>query len=629
MLEIGRVLCAILVVSLLGASARADDRGVTLAEDATAFTLDNGILTVNIDKRTGTFSAKRGDLSLIERGYWSQVGRSSAGDIARFGSKRSSLVRTDLAKNAGERAEVACQFGYDGTSAGLPCDVEMRYALARGDAALYACAIWHHRSGYPSFSVGEGRMALKLNGDVFDYLAIDEHRHGPMPGGRDWDQGEQLNMKEVRRIKTGPFAGRVEHKYDYSAILADTPAYGWASTRRHVGVWLINPSIEYLAGGPTKVELTAHLDVNPGGAPTLLNMWHGSHYGGSSLVVAQDEEWSKVIGPFVLYCNGGDDVETMWKDAIARAKGEQGAWPYPWVGDPLYPPASGRGAVTGKLSISDSLDPRLAPRNVHVGLAAAPYTMPGRAGANTVDWQRDSKYYQFWTTAGTDGSFKIVSIRPGTYTLFADGVLGEFATANITVAAGQTNALGTLTWTPLRYGRTLWEIGVPDRSAAEFRHGDDYWHWGLYYEYPKEFPHDVNFVIGRSDPRRDWNYAQPAHVEGRQGGTTWTVTFDLPQAPAPGSKATLRLAICGNRSRGGIDVAVNDKPAGNTGALPDTGVMHRDGIRGYWFERDVSFDGSPLKAGTNTLKLTISGNSWVEGVLYDYLRLELADEHRP
>ena len=53
--------------------------------------------------------------------------------------------------------------------------------------------------------------------------------------------------------------------------------------------------------------------------------------------------------------------------------------------------------------------------------------------------------------------------------------------------------------------------------------------------------------------------------------------------------------------------------------------MHRDGIRGYWFERDVPFDGSLLKAGTNTLKLTVSGNSWVDGVLYDYLRLELED----
>jgi rhamnogalacturonan endolyase len=622
------MLAAGLAIAAGAAAARAQDRAVTLADDGAAFTLDNGVIAARIDKRSGTFSVKRGELRLIERGYWSQVGRSSVGEIGRFGTKASSAVRIDPAANGGERAEVACRFGYDGKSAGLPCDVEMRYAVARGNAVVYACAIWSHPAGYPSFSVGEGRMALKLNGDVFDYLAIDERRHGVMPSGRDWDQGEQLNMKEVRRIKTGPFAGRIEHKYDYSAILADTPAYGWASTTRGVGVWLINPSIEYLAGGPTKVELTGHLDVNAGGAPTLLNMWHGSHYGGSSLVVGRDESWSKVIGPFVLYCNAGADVESMGKDATARAWNERGAWPYSWENDPQYPPASGRGAVTGKLTVSDPLEPNLKVRNLQVGLASAPYEVPGgRGGVNGVDWQRDSKHYQFWTRANQDGSFKISAVRPGTYTLyaFADGVLGDFSQGNVTVAAGQTMDVGPLTWTPQRFGRTLWEIGVPDRSADEFRHGEDYWHWGLYYEYAKEFPQDVNFVIGRSDARRDWNYAQPAHVEGRAGGTTWTVSFDLPEAPRSGSRATLRLAICGNRTRGGIAVGVNGQVAGNTGNLPDAGVMHRDGIRGYWFERDVGFDGAMLKAGANKLSLSVSGNSWVEGVLYDYVRLELKE----
>ena len=72
-------------------------------------------------------------------------------------------------------------------------------------------------------------------------------------------------------------------------------------------------------------------------------------------------------------------------------------------------------------------------------------------------------------------------------------------------------------------------------------------------------------------------------------------------------------------------MTVNDKDAGSTGALPGTGVMHRDGIRGYWFERSVAFDASLLKAGTNVIKLTNPARSWVDGVLYDYLRLELDD----
>ena len=51
--------------------------------------------------------------------------------------------------------------------------------------------------------------------------------------------------------------------------------------------------------------------------------------------------------------------------------------------------------------------------------------------------------------------------------------------------------------------------------------------------------------------------------------------------------------------------------------------MHRDGIRGYWQEKDVTFDASLLKAGVNVIQLTNPGRNWVEGVLYDYLRLEL------
>jgi rhamnogalacturonan endolyase len=182
--------------------------------------------------------------------------------------------------------------------------------------------------------------------------------------------------------------------------------------------------------------------------------------------------------------------------------------------------------------------------------------------------------------------------------------------------------VGNLVWQPVRQGRQLWEIGIPNRSAEEFRHGDHYWHWGLYLKYAQEFPSDVNFIVGKSDWRKDWNYCQPPRIEGnRASPTTWTVSFDLPEVPR--GKATLRLAFAGSRGRGGIQVSINDQAAGTTGPLPDTGVMHRDGIRGYWFERNVSFDAGLLRAGTNVLKLTNPARNWTEGVLYDYLRLEV------
>jgi rhamnogalacturonan endolyase len=268
-----------------------------------------------------------------------------------------------------------------------------------------------------------------------------------------------------------------------------------------------------------------------------------------------------------------------------------------------------------------------------------------------IDWQRDAKFYQFWSRADAKGRFTLEHIRPGAYTLhaFADGVLGEFVRSNIIVAAGERRSLGRLEWTPTRFGRTLWEIGVPDRTAREFRHGDHYWQWGLYFDYAKEVPEDVNFRIGASDWRKDWNYVQPPHLLSRDlatngeenenndnaaqalvssprhtgGSTTWSILFNLAK-PVRGN-ATLRLAFCGARNGCEVGVEVNGKSVANTGPLPPTGTMHRDGITGYWIEKDLSFDAALLRQGDNRIRLISHASNWTQGVMYDYLRLELDD----
>ncbi len=64
--------------------------------------------------------------------------------------------------------------------------------------------------------------------------------------------------------------------------------------------------------------------------------------------------------------------------------------------------------------------------------------------------------------------------------------------------------------------------------------------------------------------------------KGRWTNTTWRIRFNMERAVQ--GTATLRLAICGARG-GPVDVAVNGKSIGSTGELPESGVMHRDGIR--------------------------------------------------
>jgi rhamnogalacturonan endolyase len=396
------------------------------------------------------------------------------------------------------RAEISIQLHNDEKSPTSPVNADYRYSLGRGEHWLYVYAVLDHKPGYPPFSVGEARYCLKLNPTVFDYLTVDANRHRIMPSGSDWDHGGALNMKEARRMTTGVHKGEPEHKYDYSAVFSETPAYGWSSTKQNAGLWMINPSLEYLGGGPTKAELTGHLDVNPGGLPTLLNMWVGSHYGGTTLSVAQNESWTKVVGPFVLYCNSvSTDSQSeaaqsqLWQDAVAHAEKESSLWPYEWVSDANYPSASNRGLVRGEIVFRDPLAPDLKLSNLWVGVTAPDYVPPARFGfgfrgalANSatnasgrgfgfgrgglppyVDWQRDAKFYQFWTRADAQGRFSIPNVRAGTYTLhaFGDGVLGEFTLTNISVAIGEQKSLGQLKWTPPRFGRTVWQIGVPDR----------------------------------------------------------------------------------------------------------------------------------------------------------------------
>jgi rhamnogalacturonan endolyase len=128
--------------------------------------------------------------------------------------------------------------------------------------------------------------------------------------------------------------------------------------------------------------------------------------------------------------------------------------------------------------------------------------------------------------------------------------------------------------------------------------------------------------------RRDWNYVQPPRPDGKGGwkNTTWRIRFKMDQRPQ--GTATLRLAICGARG-GPVDVALNGQPIGSTGELPESGVMHRDGIRATALvERDLKFDASLLHPGENVIELTKHVRTWTDGVLYDYLRLEL-DSERP
>jgi rhamnogalacturonan endolyase len=431
--------------------------------------------------------------------------------------------------------------------------------------------------------------------------------------------------------------GIAEHKYDYCVDQFDAPAFGWSSTKQHVGIYFINPSMEYLSSGPDHFELTGHLDDGDGGDPTLLDYWRGSHYGGSILPIAAGEDWTKVVGPVMIYVNSGPTPDAMFADAQKQAKVETAKWPYNWVSGVDYPLAAQRATVSGQLLLQDAQAPGATLPNLLVGLAYPDQVpvaaQPGQRGGEQMTWQNDAKHYEFWVRGTADGKFSIPNVRAGTYELhaIADGVLGEFQAANITVGAGGKVDLGKLEWKPVRYGQQLWQIGIPNRSASEFLHGNDHWHWGEYIEYAKLFPKDVNFTIGKSDFHKDWFIYEVPHDEdandptghGKGSETPWKVNFNLAKAPAQGQQAILRLALSGVSAKS-IEVKVNGKDAGTVGGLVYNATINRDGIEGSWVEKDVAFDASMMHAGDNTLTLIVPAGGIMNGIAYDVVRLELA-----
>lgn len=622
---IGRILLAALAIAG-GVVHAQQSTPVRVKKQGGSYVLQNAYVTVVVDRTTGDMKSMKymgeemmGFVSGHHGGYWEQNPSHAA--------QLSDGVSIDPEKNGGDRAEIFVKGIANGQSIlgpehPLACDLEIRYSLGRDDHGVYTYAIFSHPAEYPATSLGESRFGMKLNGAVFDWLSIDSQRNQAMPTGYDWDHGQQLNMKEARRLTTGAFAGNVEHKYDYSTNLFENPAFGWSSTRKHIGLFLVNPSNEYLSGGPTKVELTGHLDDDAGGDPTLLDYWRSSHYGGSHLDLAAGEAWTKVVGPILVYVNNESTPQAIFADARREAARQRGLWPFAWVSGVDYPAAQQRAGVEGKLAVHDSQPNALPVSNMVVGLIPLSDADGG--------WQTDAKNYQFWVRASADGAFTIPDVRPGTYELhaLADGVLGEYAGQKLMLTAGQHLSLGNLEWKPLRYGKQLWEIGVPNRKGSEFYMGDKYFHWGMYLLYAKLFPNDVDYTIGKSDFHKDWYFEQvPNLAHGDQatytgGDTAWKIRFTLNEVPA--EELVLRAAICGVGARH-VFVSINGHQAGDLAPLTYNATINRDGIEGFWSEHDLRFPASMLKPGENLIELSVPKGNVMSGVIYDYLRLEAVE----
>ncbi|KAJ4721053.1 Rhamnogalacturonate lyase family protein [Melia azedarach] len=616
--------------------------------------MDNDILQVTISKPDGHVTGIQGygiDNMLevrnkeINRGYWDLVW-SETGSIGTTGIDeliKGSSFRVIVQDE--EQVEISFARDWDFSLRGkiAPINIDKRYIMLRNSSGFYSYGIYEHLKEWPAFNLPQTRIVFKLRKDKFQYMAVSDNRqrHMPLPDDRLPKRCKELAYPEAVLIDKPiepEFMGEVDDKYEYSCENRNLKVHGWICSDPPVGFWQITPSNEFRSGGLLKQNLTSHV------GPTTLAMFLSAHYAGEDLVLKlkQDEPWKKVFGPVFFYINtllDNTDSLWLWEDAKQQAMIESQSWPYSFPASEDFPKLDQRSSVSGRLLVRDryASNDDITVDGAYVGLAP-----PGDAGS----WQTECKGYQFWTTTNADGYFSINDIRVGDYNLYAffPGFIGDYRNdAVITITEGCDIDLGDLVFEPPRDGPTLWEIGIPDRSAAEFyvpdpdpkyinklyvNHPDRFRQYGLWERYTELYPEeDLVYTIGVSDYKKDWFYAQVTRKkdDDTYEATTWQIKFNLNNVDQNGTYK-LRLALA-TANVADLQVRVNDSkaepPLFTTGQIGHDNTIARHGIHGLYRLYSIDVAGAKLMAGDNTIFLTqaISFNAF-DGVMYDYIRLE-------
>ena len=178
---------------------------------------------------------------------------------------------------------------------------------------------------------------------------------------------------------------------------------------------------------------------------------------------------------------------------------------------------------------------------------------------------------------------------------------------------------------PHKGAKLAWEIGIPDRTAREFRHGADYCHGYVWQTFAREFSNPLDFTIGKSNPATDWNYAHSGYPAGpKLVPWKWRIHFRLDAAPR--GDATLVLAFAGSE-RGRVDIFANDetRPVATVTPSAEGGnALLREAIHAKYSVGYATIPAAKLHTGDNILTL-VETNTAGPGlhVMYDSVSLEL------
>ena len=551
----------------------------------------------------------------------------------------------------GTYVDMAFKSTYNSATLTVPMDMEIHYALGKGNAGLYVYMVANHPSSYSPYGdatidfmqmiwpgphtstsllcenqyLDNVKYGLYLSGvqQVRNGLAptfVDNYSAIPIPGF----------PQEIAQYTTGLFDGNWNGKYSYTFDYPTIGTWGMASDIKHIGLWVVDGDHSYQNNGPTACEYAG------GFTGVLLFEPLIAHYDNTGLTVSGTANWTKVYGPWLLYFNSVTTGTGAWKDAQNQAIAETQALPYSWLTNSAYQPKAQRATVTGKLVINDALRPGSSAAGAWVGLAAPDSGIENDPN----DWQFQSDAYQYWTQAAADGSFTIPDVQTfspyggaASYELYAyssgtstsTGSVGQYSTGPIAIASGSTTNVGTLTWNVPHLGQQLvWEIGIPNRSASEFKHGDEYGRPGMWTNFINEFTNPLEYNVADNNWSTAINYC---HSVDNMATSPWKwhINFNLTSI----NQGTYWLNIAYASPASIQIIRVNDDSsifADFTPANADLGATTyiREGIHSKYSVAHVAIPWSKLNVGANTITLDHEYHSdhGEAHFMYDYIDLE-------
>jgi hypothetical protein len=527
-----------------------------------------------------------------------------------------------VTKDQPDVVDVAFKRAYSAATGQVtPVDVEIHYVLNLNDTGLYTYSVLDHKPTYPAFDLGSWRQVLWIAQNGTNYLCekiyTDSLRSWQMPSVADFNQASPTGIAEIVKLNTGVRAGKYDGKYQFSLPFWEAPVYGHASDVNQIGSWIVLGSAEFFNDGPTFHDLNAAAGI-------LHVCMNGVHYNAAGMSVPQGEQWRKLYGPYLIYTSTGATGSANWAAAQQRAREEKAKWPYAWLtGNAEYPLAAGRGSLTGQFVVQDVLKPAVTGKNAWIGVTQI--SNPDQ------QWQFEEKNYQYWVKTDAQGNFNLANVRPGSYTLFAytDGEVGEYSQQNVVVTAGTATNLGAVTWAiPRTNGRLLWEIGVPNRKADEFKFGDyDYCEGFVYDKFNTTFANPIEYDVQARNWATVLPYAHSPYPTSTSTQTTWKwrLNFTLPATLPTTGNVKLTIAAASS-DRSNEFVYVNDESRLFTNFYPDNGggnAFLRQSNYAKYGVKTISIPMANLRPGANTITLMMASSQAMSNhVMYDYISLE-------